>query len=48
MEETVIGIKTLKQMGVSLFQDIKKLKMISLKESLRDYHRNMFKESTRC
>jgi hypothetical protein len=41
MVRTMIGTKTLKRVGVSLFQGTKKLKMASLKESLRDYRRDM-------
>jgi len=41
MVRTMIGTKTLKRVGVSLFQGIKKLKMDSLKESLRDYRRDV-------
>jgi hypothetical protein len=41
MVRTMIGTKTLKRVGVSLFQGTKKLKMALLKESLRDYRRDM-------
>jgi len=41
MVRTMIGTKILKRVGVSLFQGIKKLKMDSLKESLRDYRRDV-------
>ena len=39
MAPIMIGMRIRKQGKVSLFQDTKKLKKTSLKESLRDYHR---------
>jgi len=44
--ETMIGTKILKRVGVSLFQGTKKLKMAWLKESLRDYRENIFKDTS--
>jgi hypothetical protein len=41
MVVTMIGIKILKRVGLNLFQGTKKLKMASLKESLRDYRRDV-------
>lgn len=41
MVPTMIGTKILKRVRVNLFQGTKKLKMASLKESLRDYHRGL-------
>jgi hypothetical protein len=41
MVVTMIGTKILKRVGINLSQGTKKLKMASLKESSRDYHRDM-------
>jgi hypothetical protein len=41
MVGTMIGTKIHKQVGLNLFQGTKKLKMASLKESLRDYRRDL-------
>ncbi len=38
---TMTGIKILKQVGLNLFQGTKKLKMVLLKELLRDCHRDV-------
>jgi hypothetical protein len=41
MVQTMIGIKILKRVRVNLSQGTKKSKMASLKESLRDYHKDV-------
>ena len=41
MVPTMIGTKILKRVRVNLFQGTKKFKMGSLKESLRDYPRDV-------
>ena len=41
MVPIMIGTKILKRVGVSLFQGTKKLKIALLKESLRDYRRDV-------